>query len=567
MDCRGIEFSPQKSDERIQRAMRVFDSKILIQILAFALYMFGAKRRTIATIVGMPDESVKTVMRVVLRDGFQAFVDRRKSQTPSVPKISIAEERVCLRVEDDWIIVDFNSKIRSLRIPATHKVQVRTVLLSLLNSELISIHETSSVLGISEAHCRELAKKLACDDIEGSLIDKRRGQLQDFRVGPTQKAEIIQQFTARAVTGHSIASKVLTKLVNEQTQANLSPRTVRWHMNKLGLMSIKKTLPELVDILKKKLLRLLSESNNNVTKAIHTQKNIRKQTTYTAKTSDRCFHYPKISLSSAVLNRPCRRKAITVLANAGIDAPAIAHFMDCSIFTVRRWIQRGMETGDFKDRPRSGCPAIYTEDKQLKIVSFYCQTQPLPGCGRWTLRWAARHSEAHPAQIGASASKSTIHRILKNNKLKPYQSRYFLHITDPEFFSKMEHLVALFMNPPRFLFFFDECPGIQILKRLSPDLRTKQMSIRLEEFEYIRNGTMDVFAFLNNANGKIYAECHGDHKTATFMEVFRRHVSKFPGAERLNYVMDNLSSHCSYQFCQTVAELSGIECPPEKKTS
>ncbi len=147
--------------------------------------------------------------------------------------------------------------------------------------------------------------------------------------------------------------------------------------------------------------------------------------------------------------------------------------------------------------------------------------------------------------------------------LKPHLSHYFLHITDPDFFLKMEHLLELYNNPPRFLFFFDECPGIQILKRFTPDLQTEEMKTRLEEFEYIRNGTIDVFAFLNNSNGKIYAECHGDHKIVTFIEVFRNHVSKYDVAEPLHYVMDNLSSHCCYQFCKTVAEHSRIECPDE----
>jgi len=151
--------------------------------------------------------------------------------------------------------------------------------------------------------------------------------------------------------------------------------------------------------------------------------------------------------------------------------------------------------------------------------------------------------------------------MLRANRLKPHQSRYFLHITDPDFFPKMEHLVALYRHPPRPLFFFDECPGIQILKRLTPDLRTEGMARRLEEFEYIRNGTMDVFAFLNNADGKVYAECHGDHTTTTFLEVFHRQAGQFPAAEQLHYVMDNLSSHRSYPFCEAVAALSKVPCP------
>lgn len=250
-----------------------------------------------------------------------------------------------------------------------------------------------------------------------------------------------------------------------------------------------------------------------------------------------------------------------VLSQSGFGNNAIAFFAGCDVSTVRRWINRGTEIVDLYDRARSGRPAIYAEATRLKTVAFYCQTHPLPGCGRWSLQWAALHLEAHPDQIGSTPSRSTIHRILSQNRLKPHRSRYFLHITDPDFFPKMEHLVALYMHPPKNLFFFDECPGIQILKRLTPDMQTDEMKIRLEEFEYIRNGTMDVFAFLNNADGKIYAECHGDHKTATFLEIFNRHVSIAPVTEQLHYVMDNLSTHCGYPFCQTVADLSDLTCP------
>ena len=119
-----------------------------------------------------------------------------------------------------------------------------------------------------------------------------------------------------------------------------------------------------------------------------------------------------------------------------------------------------------------------------------------------------------------------MHRILKSNRLKPHQSRYFLHITDPDFFPKMEHLVGLYRSPPPNLFFFDECPGIQILKRLTPDLQTDGMRKRLEEFEYIRHGTLDVLAFLHHADGKVHLECQANHKTDTFLAVFRRHTDR-----------------------------------------
>ncbi|MES9903128.1 MAG: transposase, partial [Sedimenticola sp.] len=91
------------------------------------------------------------------------------------------------------------------------------------------------------------------------------------------------------------------------------------------------------------------------------------------------------------------------------------------------------------------------------------------------------------------------------------------------------------------------------------------MRKRLEEFEYIRNGTLDVLAFFHHADGKVYLECRANHKTDTFLSVFRHHANQFAQDEPLHYVMDNLSSHRGYPFCRLVAELSGIECPSEQE--
>ena len=260
-----------------------------------------------------------------------------------------------------------------------------------------------------------------------------------------------------------------------------------------------------------------------------------------------------------------RRQSAAVLIRNGFTTSAVAALVGCSISTVSRSCRRMADTGDVVDLPRSGRPVIYSETLKLKLIGFYCQTQPFPNSGRWTLRWASIYLTKHPECINASPSKSTIHRILKENNLKPHQSRYFLHITDPNFFPKMEHLIKLYLNPPKNLFFFDECPGIQILKRLLPDLQTDNEKKRIEEFEYIRNGTMNVLAFFNYADGKVYAECQADHKTDTFLGIFKRHVASRPAKEQLHYVMDNLSTHRGYPFCKVVAELSDIGCPSENE--
>lgn len=251
MDCRSIEFCAKKSEERIERALRVFGSKVLTRILAFALYLFGAKRKTAATLTGMPEESVKTTIRVLLRDGFPALRDRRCSDAPAASAGTVPLKPISARREGQCCVVDFGEGREPLRLAIEHRVQVRTVLLSLMNAGLLSTGETASVLGLCRAHCRELGKKLNRDGVVSALVDKRRGQTHDYRVGSEQKAEIIQQFVARAVTGHSTASAVLADAVNEKERNSLSDRTVRWHMSKLGLRDIRETLPLLIDTLKK----------------------------------------------------------------------------------------------------------------------------------------------------------------------------------------------------------------------------------------------------------------------------------------------------------------------------
>ena len=255
-----------------------------------------------------------------------------------------------------------------------------------------------------------------------------------------------------------------------------------------------------------------------------------------------------------------KRYQIKALSESGISHKVTSKITDLSQEIVSRWSQRD----NIYDNSRSGRPVVYNEAIQLRTIGFYCQTTPLQNCGRWSLRVAGKDIENNSELLGLPSSHATIQRLLKKHHLKVHRSKYFLQITDPDFFPKMDHLIQLYLNPPEYLFCFDECPGIQVLQRLAPDLQTEQTKIRLEEFEYIRNGTMDVFAFLQAKTGNVWAECSANHTIQTLVEVFERHLQILPQHKPLDYVMDNLASHSSYELCKLVAKYSNIECPPEK---
>lgn len=255
-----------------------------------------------------------------------------------------------------------------------------------------------------------------------------------------------------------------------------------------------------------------------------------------------------------------RRAQIISLHRHGLRPAEIIQFVDCAMSMVYRWTGRA-DSDNLMDNPRPGQTPVFDETFQLRLIAFYCQERPLSGRGRWTFRWAAKFLKANPTRLGVTISASSIHRILKKHGLKPHQVKYFLHISDPDFFPKLDHLLALFADPPDRLWFFDECPGIQILTRIAPDMNTEDKQRWLREFEYNRNGTIDVMAFLEAKTGKVTAQCTFNHKSETFNKIFEEHVLQQPADARLDFVMDNLSSHCNDAFVKLVAKLSNVVHP------
>lgn len=232
--------------------------------------------------------------------------------------------------------------------------------------------------------------------------------------------------------------------------------------------------------------------------------------------------------------------------------------MNCHQSTVERCISRFSDSADLSDLKRSGRPLVFTEDVQLKTIAFYCQVSPAPGCSTWSLRWAEQYLKTDEQIIGDSMSYSTIRRILKSHALRPHLNKYFLNITDPDFFPKMDHIIDLYLNPPDNLFCFDECTGVQAKSALTPSLPVYLGKPGYEEFEYERHGTTDLMAFLNPKTGQIFGRCNQNHNRQTLIKVFREHVATQPPDGSLHYVMDNLNTHFHDDFCRCVADLSDV---------
>ncbi len=119
-----------------------------------------------------------------------------------------------------------------------------------------------------------------------------------------------------------------------------------------------------------------------------------------------------------------------------------------------------------------------------------------------------------------------------------------------------KRIFSVLMNVPEFKFFCESH------LTSTPKCQTKKREFGW--FEYIRNGTIDLLAFLDVHIGKVNVECKPDHTKETFLSVFEKHLASVPRDERIDYIMDNLACHYSYELCQLVAKFSDISCPDEK---
>lgn len=260
-----------------------------------------------------------------------------------------------------------------------------------------------------------------------------------------------------------------------------------------------------------------------------------------------------------------QRATIAALSMGGISNKSIAIFTETHPKTVFRWACRVEEGKRLTDIQRCGRPRRFSDADRLMTIAVYCQhSPPLPGIHLWSLRDVQRYFKEHPESIGGPISHATIHRILLDHALRPHRRKYYLQITDPDFFPKMEHIIGHYSNPPQNLYCFDECTCIQALKRFTPTLPPAGDQPALEDFDYHRNGTTDLLAFLNPATGKLYGQCTENHNRHTLCQVFSAHVEMHPSDAFIHYIMDNLSAHYHNDFCRTVAELSRVPYSPLK---
>ena len=117
--------------------------------------------------------------------------------------------------------------------------------------------------------------------------------------------------------------------------------------------------------------------------------------------------------------------------------------------------------------------------------------------------------------------------------------------TDPDFESKLEDVVGLYLDPPEnsIVLCVDEKSQIQALERSQPILPLLPGVPERQTHDYYRHGTTTLFAALNVLSGNVIGECREKHTADDYIAFLKRLDRQCPKKQTLHIIADNYRTH------------------------
>jgi transposase len=197
---------------------------------------------------------------------------------------------------------------------------------------------------------------------------------------------------------------------------------------------------------------------------------------------------------------------IVLMLAEGYSYREIQETLQAAATTVTRWKKRyeeegleGLATFHPGQPPRLLTPAL-----RAKILSKL-QEDPPDGSTHWSLR-----KMASVLKVG----KDLVHKVWKERDLRSHRLDRYKASDDPEFESKAADIIGLYLEPPQHaaVFCVDEKTAIQDLDRTDRRLPLSPGRAERHGFEYVRHGTLSLYAALNTRTGTYWARPRPPHQ-------------------------------------------------------
>jgi transposase len=247
--------------------------------------------------------------------------------------------------------------------------------------------------------------------------------------------------------------------------------------------------------------------------------------------------------------RKLKRAQILLAADAGTKDEDIATAVGVGGSTVSRTKQHfvlGNLQAALCEGPRRGASRKLSGKEEALLVATAC-SKPPEGRARWTLELLA--GEMVRLTDHDQVSRETVRRRLAENHLKPWRKdMWCIPKVDGEYVARMEDVLDLYAeepDPKRPVVCFDESP-VQLIGEVRQPIPAEPGQPERYDYEYRRNGTVNLFVFLDANRGWRKVKVTERRTAADYAQCMRELVDvHYPDADTIRLVQDNLSIHAA----------------------
>ena len=242
------------------------------------------------------------------------------------------------------------------------------------------------------------------------------------------------------------------------------------------------------------------------------------------------------SRSTTIGVRDRERANIILLRLDGLGVEAVAERLVTTPKRVSMWSGRFARSGidGLTDRPGRGRKASIAAAKVARVITE--ATRPPPGRSRWSIRSMSHH---------AGVSASSVQRIWSMNDLKPHRLKTFKLSNDPKFEEKFWDVIGLYLNPPTnaLVLCCDEKSQCQALERTQLGLPLAPKRPRTMTHDYVRHGTVTLFAALEQLTGRLITRTEASHSHIEWLRFLKQIDRETPRELDLHLIADNYATH------------------------
>lgn len=310
----------------------------------------------------------------------------------------------------------------------------------------------------------------------------------------------------------------------------------------------------------------------------------KKASTITLSSDDRAF-LEEQTRARTIQAQTVSRARILLLKADGVSIDAIADKVGINrksvMLCINKYIDGGVENALY-DAPGRGRNAEITDDEKAWIINIACQKPVDLGYSAevWTRALLTKHINKYAEGAGhirlSTISQSKVRTILEEADIKPNKITYYCENRDPDFEQKMHNVLLVYKqlslqfdeNGKLFPFSeddqivhvlsYDEKPGIQAIATTTDDLPPNETHKTFSrDYEYKRLGTLSLLAGIDLQTGEAIPLVRESHTSRDYIDFLKLLDTKYPKADKIRLVLDNLKVHTSEETRKYLATIPG----------